>query len=116
MELTVVDGTAGVSHVRLEGRMDPHGTTKVRDRLRAETVESGRAVIVDMSSVTFITSVGIGLIVDCAHSVLRAGHAFVLVSPTGHVDDVLRKTSVYDIIQSAKDVESAIILCKRPPA
>jgi anti-anti-sigma factor len=116
MDLTVIDGGTEVSHVKLSGRMDPHGTTQIRDRLRAETVERGRPAVVDLREVTFITSVGIGLLVDCSEGTRRVGCKFVLVPPAGHADEVLRKTGVYEIIPSASDVDAAIALTKEPPS
>lgn len=107
MELTVIDADSDVSHIRLSGRMDPYGSQKVRARLRAETIERSRHVIVDMTEVTFITSVGIGLLIDCADSVHRAGHRFVIVKATGHVNEVLRKTGVYTIVANADTTEEA---------
>lgn len=108
MELTVIEASADVSHVRLEGRMDPNGTQKIRERLRAETVGRDRPAVVDVSGVSFITSVGIGIIVDCIDSVRRAGHKVVLVTATGHVDDVMRKTGVYQIVATADSASEAL--------
>lgn len=107
MEFTVVGNANAVSHIRLAGRMDPHGTVSIRERLRAETVGRERPAVVDVSGVSFITSVGIGLLVDCAETMRRQGHAVVFVRPQGHVDEVFRKTGIYAILRCADSVEDA---------
>ena len=107
MEFTVVDAASGVSHVTLAGRMDPYGAQQIRTRLRAETVDRARPAVVDISALTFMTSVGIGLLVDCADTLRRAGHTMVFVKATGHVDDVLRKTGIYTIVSAVDTVEEA---------
>jgi anti-anti-sigma factor len=107
MELSVSESAGGVSHLTLSGRMDPHGSTGVRDRLRAETVGRDRPAVIDISAVTFITSVGIGILVDCAQTLKRAGHAVVFVKADGQVDDVFRKTGIYTIVAAVDSVEDA---------
>jgi anti-sigma B factor antagonist len=110
MELTATTHDAGVSLVRLDGRMDPHATQQVKARLREETVGRDRPAVVDMSGVGFITSIGVGVIVDVAVSVKKAGHAFALVVPAGLVRTVLDKTGVSSIIAVADSVEEALRL------
>lgn len=107
MELTVIESSGPVSHIRLTGRMDPYGSQKIRDRLRAEIIDRNRHAIVEMSEVTFITSVGIGLLIDCADKVRRGGHRFVIVKATGHVNQVLEKTGVYTIVDNVETTEDA---------
>lgn len=107
MDLTVANSPAEYSHIILCGRMDPHGTLTVRDRFRAETVGRGRDAIVDVADVSFVTSVGIGILVDCAEKMRRAGHTLVLVKPRGHVDEVFRKTGIYTILRCADSVDEA---------
>jgi anti-anti-sigma factor len=107
MEIRASDATGDVSHVTLSGRMDPHGSSSVRDQLRAETVGRDRPAVVDLSAVTFITSVGIGILVDCSQTLRRAGHAVVFVKACGQVDDVFRKTGIYTIVSAVDTVEEA---------
>jgi len=110
LELTVVDLDQNIGHLELKGRLDPQGTKAVDGRFRNETALRNRPVIVDMSGVTFITSLGIGLLIDCATTVKRNGFDFILVQPSGHVHQVLRKTGIYKIIPSAESVSDAVAL------
>jgi anti-anti-sigma factor len=110
MEINIIPCAADVSHVHLSGRMDPHRTQIIDERFREETAGHSRPAVVDMSQVTFITSVGIGLLVECAALVGKAGHAFVLIPPVGHVDEVLRRTGIYEIIASCLSIDEALAL------
>jgi len=112
MEINVIPCPDNISHVHLKGHMDPHRTQQIGRQFREETLGRSRPVVVDMSDVTFITSVGIGLLVECATMVSQGGHAFVLVSPVGHVDQVLRRTGIYDIITNAPSVDDAFALVR----
>jgi len=108
MELTVGLPGSDVSLLHLAGRMDPHATQQVKARLRSETAERDRPAVVDLSGVTFITSLGVGVLVDVGVTVQKAGHRFVLVAPPGLVRTVLEKTGVDRIFVFAESVESAL--------
>ena len=110
MELTVLEAHSSVAHVKLDGRMDPHGSHQIRAGLRGATVEAKGSAVVDLSGVTFITSVGIGMLVDCSETMRRAGRRLIMVGASGNVDNVLKKTGIYNIITSASTVEDAITL------
>lgn len=110
MELTIIPDDHRVSHLRLGGRMDPHGSQEIRASLRSATIDSNRSAVVDVSDVTFITSVGIGILVDCSETMRRAGHQMIIVGATGNVDKVLRKTGIYNIITPAASIDDAITL------
>jgi anti-anti-sigma factor len=110
MDMSVVDAGDDTTHVTLVGRLDPHASHQVRERLRAETVGRDRPAVLDISGVTFITSVGIGLLVDCAERLRKAGHRIVFVKPSGHVDEVLEKTGVYAIVTATTTTEEAFAL------
>jgi len=107
MELQVIPRDDGVSHVRLSGRMDPHGTQKIKERLRSETVGRDRHAVVDVSDVSFLTSLGVGVIVECADALQRAGRRFVLVVSPGLVRTVLEKTGVNRIVPMVDTLDEA---------
>lgn len=107
MDIEVIPRDDGVSHVRLSGRMDPHGTQKIKERFRSETVGMDRHAVVDVSDVSFITSLGVGVIVECADALQRAGWRFVLVVSPGLVRTVFEKTGVNRIVPMVSTLEEA---------
>lgn len=110
MQMTLIDSGEHFSHLRLVGRMDPGAAHTIRERFRNETIGRKRPVVVDVSEVPFITSVGIGMIVDCANTMRKQGLRFVIVAPDGRVSSVLRTTGVYAIAANACSVEDAITM------
>lgn len=112
MDINVTRVEPDVSQVSLVGKLDPHAAQTMGERFRAETAGREGSVVVDLTGLTFITSLGIGLIIDCAAAVQRRGDTMVLVPPGGHVDDVLRKTGVYVIVPMAVTVDKALALAR----
>lgn len=110
MDIDVARHEGNIARVSLIGRLDPHATQQMRDRIRAETAGHDGGVIVDLSGVTFVTSLGIGLIIDCADAVRKRGSTMVLIPPQGHVDEVFRKTGVYVIVPRADSIDAALAL------
>jgi anti-anti-sigma factor len=110
VDINITQLESNVSQVSLVGKLDPHATRQMGDRIRAETTGHDGPVIVDLSEVTFVTSLGIGLIIDCASGVQKRGDTMVLIPPGGHVDEVFRKTGVYLIVPTAGSVDDALAL------
>ena len=108
MDINVARHAHNIAHISLVGKLDPYATQQMGDRFRAETAGQDGSVIVDLSAVTFVTSLGIGLIIDCADAVQKRGHRMVLIPPGGHADEVFRKTGVYRIVPTAGSVDEAI--------
>jgi anti-anti-sigma factor len=87
-----------IAVVEIEGRI-----TMGRDSKQLEwstenlLKENKKKVVFDLSRVTHIDSTGIGIIVMCAGQLKQAGGT-LRVCATGHVDEVLRLTSVDKVI------------------
>ena len=74
--------------VRLTGSLDIEGSEAVSLPLAA-LAGKYTAVIVDMSAVDYIASVGVGKLIQNAQAVERNGGKFVIASPSGLAADVL---------------------------
>jgi anti-anti-sigma factor len=108
VDISVAHRADNIAHICLVGKLDPYATQTMGDRFRAETASHQGPVIVDLSGVTFVTSLGIGLIIDCADTVQKRGDHMVLIPPGGHAHEVFRKTGVYMIVPAAESVEAAV--------
>ena len=98
--------TDPVSHVALSGRLDVEGVGTIELPLTAATVSQHRPVILDMSGVDFLGSLGIGMLVRCAVSLQRSGARFVLFGCQPLVRKSLETTKVNAVLPIA-DSESA---------
>ncbi len=90
----VATGREGVTHLEVAGDLDQAGVAAVRDTLLT-AADGGQPMVVDLAGLGWLTSVGIGLLLDVAG---RAGSraAFVLPSsgPARRVLDLTGVTAV----------------------
>ncbi len=59
--------------VRLSGRFDLNGTNEIDQRFTALTATHARKVIVDISGVDFLASIGMRLLLSCAKANAQRG-------------------------------------------
>ena len=69
--------------------------------------ENKNKIIFDLSGVTHIDSTGIGIIVMCSGHIKKAGGQLRVVCSPGHVDQVLKSTSVDKVVQIHSTVAGA---------
>jgi anti-sigma B factor antagonist len=106
MELLLESLPDGVTRVILNGRLDIQGAEKID--LPFSTLSSHRKVIVDLSKVTFLASMGIRTIVLTARSVKSKGGAMVLLDPTADVENVLLVSGIDTLIPVVHGMDAAI--------
>jgi anti-sigma B factor antagonist len=101
---TMADGT---TNVVLDGRLDSVGAASVAQQFRA-AVGDKRAVIVDLSAVEYIASLGIRFLVAGAKAVSANGGKLVLLSPDEYVHDVLKTTGIDLVMPILFDRDAAL--------
>jgi|SRR5688572_7768054 len=111
MDLTIVNQTETLSHLKLSGRLDTPAVDRVEARFNALTVARGRATVLDLSDLELITSMGIRMLVTAAKSLATRGGRLVLLNPQGVVDESLIATELYAVIPVARSLEEAERLC-----
>jgi anti-anti-sigma factor len=96
-----------IVEVRLAGRLDLDGSKEVENQFaRATTTEKAR-VIVDLSEVVFITSVGIRLLLASARAQMRLGGKLLLAAPQPAVRRVIETSAIDQLVGVVEDVASA---------
>lgn len=113
MSVTYQDVGANLRRIVISGRLDMEGTTSVSARLM-ELVETPKpAVIIDLSAVRFLASVGIRAMLASAKAVQqRGGKLVVVVSQGSSVSMSLEATGVDELIPvftNGKDAEKAAL-------
>src|SRR5262249_7482806 len=97
MELRVLDeGTPGL--VAVVGRLDIKGVGEVDTKFFAVVTAPRKPMIVDMSEVEFIGSLGIGMLAGAARALQRSGAGMVLLDPQNFVKNVLEAAHIPDVI------------------
>ena len=97
----------GVTKVRLKGRLDIAGAAEID--LRFNTVAGAqRAVIVDLSMVDFLASMGIRTLITGAKAIKGKQGKMVVLAPDGNVERVLVSSGTNLLIPILHDEQAAI--------
>jgi anti-anti-sigma factor len=107
MELVVVDRPGGVTQAVLTGRMDIEGAQSVDPSFNA-VLSQRRILVVDLSAVTFMASMGLRTLMVCARTVGARGGKMALASPQPNVAKVLDESGIGGIIGVYPTLEAAV--------
>lgn len=114
MELTTAQRADGIQHIILAGRMDGDGTEQIADRFTAITAARPPRVVVDLSQVRFLSSVGIRLLLSNAKSLKQHGGRMAIAGPQPLVREVLDIVGMPSMIPVHADVETACAALNAP--
>jgi anti-sigma B factor antagonist len=114
MELTVDTLEGGIRCIRLKGRLDLKGTQSVDPQFTAQVGALKQSVVVDMSGVEYIASIGIRMLLSNVKTITPAGATMVIYKPQKMVEDVLRMAGMDAVIPIEHDLEAALVLVKAP--
>ncbi len=107
MDMVVEDIDGGIAHVILRGRLDIAGADAIDLKFNA-VAGSRRAVIVDLSGVDFLASLGIRVLLLGARAVKNKGGKLVILAPGDNVNKVLTTAGTDMLIPSYFDRDAAI--------
>ena len=93
--------------IKLSGRLDIIGTGEIETKFAGYCTGENVRVIVDLSEVDFLASIGIRLLTLTAKSVASRGGKMVILNPIPEVQDVLEITGIPAIIPIYSYLESA---------
>jgi anti-anti-sigma factor len=111
MNISTEEMDGGVTRVVLDGRMDIEGAAKVDLKMNI-IAGSAKFLLLDLQSVTFIGSMGLRSIVVPAKNVRRRDGKVVLFAPQPMVEEVIKASSIDQIIPIRHDLESALEILK----
>lgn len=98
VELQVEEVGATVVCLRLVGRLDAPGADQIGIRFSAGGSAAGRQVMVDLTGVTFVASMGIRLLIATARAARARGGMFVMFGAAEWVHAVLVDAAIDQII------------------
>jgi anti-sigma B factor antagonist len=93
--------------IKLIGKLDITGMSEIETKFAGYCEGENARVIVDLSEVEFLASIGIRLLTLTAKSIASRGGKMVLLNPNPDVQHVLDVTGVPAIIPLYLDLESA---------
>jgi anti-anti-sigma factor len=107
MELTTEQLPEGIEKIVLAGRMDSVGAQEIDLRFTSLTATRAARIVVDLSQVSFLASIGIRTLVTSAKALARRGGRMALANPQPLVEEVLKLAGIDSLIPVYADVESA---------
>lgn len=96
-----------ISMVKLSGKLDIVGVGEIESKFSSYCNRDGVCMLVDLSDVDFLASIGIRLLTVNGKSVANHGGKMALVNPLPEVAHVLDVTGVAAIIPVYSDLEYA---------
>ena len=107
MKLQYSELDRNIRLIKLTGKLDVYGVNSIDiDFIRCCSGDYLR-VLVDISGVNYISSVGIPMLINSAKTVASRGGKLALLKPRPNVADVLELTGIPLIIPVYADLESA---------
>lgn len=108
MELEYSELPNGYRLIKLEGRLDLNGTYSIEVEFVNRCQGKEVCVIVDLSGVNYVSSVGIPMLVNTAKSVISQEGRMAFINPQENVAKVLELVGVSLIVPTYSDLDSAI--------
>ena len=106
MNLDITDLDNGITRVQLSGRMDVQGALAI-DKEFGALADQKKKVVIDLSNVTFLASLGIRTLIMSCKTLASKGGGMVLLNPQPNVEKVLRTSGVDTVIQIVRDMSAA---------
>jgi anti-anti-sigma factor len=78
MQLSIEKLENGIKRVTLVGRLDLKGTNEIDNQFTFQTSSSSNPILVDMSGVEFIASIGMRLLISNAKALSRQGNRVLI--------------------------------------
>ena len=108
MELETNNQSDQITRLALRGRLDTAGVGKVELRFTALTVPRAKPLLLDMSEVTYLASLGLRMLLTVAKALDRRGVKMVLLSPQPAVQKVLSLSGFDELIPVRDDEGTAV--------
>jgi anti-sigma B factor antagonist len=102
----VIDDAGSIAILRLSGRLDISGVEAVATPL-ATMAEAKSGLVVDLSQVTSVGSMGIRHLVAAARVLARRGGRLIVLNPNDLVTDVLINAGVMDMLHVTRSEREA---------
>ena len=112
MQLEVSTLDSGIKQVKLIGRLDLKGTNEIDNQFSFSTSSGKTPVLVDLSEVDFLASIGMRMLISNARALERRGSKMVLLKPTPLVKEALVTAGFDELIPISDDFDAACATLK----
>ena len=98
-----------VTHLAIVGRLDALGVQQIEMHFTVHTVSHRKPTVADLAEVTFLSSLGVRILLGSARALAAHGTKLVLVNPQPQVLQVLQLGQIVAIIPVETDLAAAFI-------
>ena len=107
MTISTESMEGGITRVLLDGRLDIQRAAAIDLRMNV-LAGSSKFLLIDLSNVSFLGSMGLRSIVIPAQAVRRRGGKVALFGPAPMVEEVLNASNIGEIIPVFHNLDSAV--------
>ena len=107
MTISTESMEGGITRVLLDGRLDIQGAAAIDLKMNV-LAGSSKFLLVDLTNVSFLGSMGLRSIVVPAQAVRRRGGKVALFGPVPMVEEVLKASNIHEIIPIFHDLDAAV--------
>lgn len=108
MDIVVHEATDRIAVLQCSGRLNMVSAPTFRESV-TKVVGTGRShVVVELSSVEFMDSSGLGALVGCLKATRQAGGDLRIAAPSEQVDMVLKLANMDKILRTYPDGDAAV--------
>jgi anti-sigma B factor antagonist len=108
---------SGVAVVKVTGEVDVSTSSSLRNSLlRVITNENHHGLVVNLASVSFLDSTGVGVLVGIWHRVCAARGCLTLAAPSRQVRGILETTGLTKVLPIYDTETAAVQACREPTA
>ena len=107
MEIIVSELGDAIKKIKLVGRLDIDGAAAIEGPL-ADLARSKGNIVIDMSNVAFIASIGLRHLVMAAKAVARNAGKILLLDPNPLVTEVLEVSGLQSILPIVRSEQEAL--------
>ena len=104
----------GYELLAVDGELDIATAPRMIAALNEAFAELSTPLVVDLSSVDFMDSTGLALLMNAYRRVRRRGHGFAIVCPGGPISRVFEIADMVDSLRVCRDTESARLAATQP--
>ena len=108
MQINVIRLDDEITHLALVGKMDIAGVHAIDAKFHGYTAARRRPTLVDLSGVELMTSLGMGVFISCARSMLRSGARMVLLNPQPVVEEAMKSVGLGEAVPIVHSQEEAM--------
>lgn len=98
----------GAQALELSGELDAASAPALRERLAEVATKSGGPLVIDLTTLEFIDSTGLSVLLNAKRRLTRRGRGFAIVCPPGHVRRILEVTQLFDTLGCHNTREQAL--------